>query len=219
MDSVVVLFGLGELKKGSVGWLTVSNFEENGTVDLEKQLGGLGKRFWDLIRLLMSRNFGFSERISLKPVTKRYLEPSQCLTLHFAAEDTFYPIAINRRFACLPGTSGDQKLHKVTEGITFIVEIPRNSPNYKELFETLAKKCGCKYLVLRKKPDRMNAKSCRIALKPVGSFMAVRKFCNILEVSPNVDEQNFRKRSEMLAEETYKRLLMYGQPSVNNNNN
>uniref|UniRef100_A0AC34F872 RNA-directed RNA polymerase n=1 Tax=Panagrolaimus sp. ES5 TaxID=591445 RepID=A0AC34F872_9BILA len=209
MDAVVVMFGLGELKKGTIGWLTAFNFEENYTVNLEEQLGGLGKRFWDLIRFLMSRNFGFSERISLKPVTDKYLEPSQCLALYFAAEDTFYPIAVNRRYECLPGTSEDIKLHKITEGITFICEVPKYSDDYKDLFEKLAFKCGCKYLVLRRKPDRMNTKSCRVAVKPVGSFMAVRKFRTLLEVAPCLSEPDLQTRSDLIAEEVYRRLQFY----------
>uniref|UniRef100_A0A914Y7N1 DUF7636 domain-containing protein n=1 Tax=Panagrolaimus superbus TaxID=310955 RepID=A0A914Y7N1_9BILA len=157
----------------------------------------------------MSRKFGFSERISLEPVTEMYLESSQCLALHFAAEDTFYPIAINRRYACLPGTSGDQKLHKITEGITFIVEIPRNCSDYKYLLEALSMRCGCKYLVLRRKSDRMNNKSFRVAVKPVGSSMAVRKFRTLLQVSPCISEPDLQKRSDMIAEEVYKRLQFY----------
>uniref|UniRef100_A0AC35FAJ8 RNA-directed RNA polymerase n=1 Tax=Panagrolaimus sp. PS1159 TaxID=55785 RepID=A0AC35FAJ8_9BILA len=210
IDAVVVMYGLGELKKGTGGWLADANDDENYTVNLEEQLGGIGKRFWSIIRFLMARSFGFSEKISLNPVTERFLEPYQCLALYFAAEDTFYPIAVNRRFDCLPGTSEDRKtIQKVTEGCVFIVEIPKGSQNYKELFESLAKKCGCSYLVLRRKPDRMNAKCFRVALKPVGSFMAIRKFRSLLNVAPCMTEPDLQTRSDLIAEEIYHRLVFY----------
>uniref|UniRef100_A0AC35GKJ9 RNA-dependent RNA polymerase n=1 Tax=Panagrolaimus sp. PS1159 TaxID=55785 RepID=A0AC35GKJ9_9BILA len=129
MDAIVVLHGLGELKKGNGGWLTVK----------------------------------------------------------------------------------DQKpIQKVTEGSVCIVEIPRSCVNYKQLFEQLALKCDCKYLVVRKKPDR-NPKSFRITLKPVGSFNAIQKFRNLLNVVPCLTEPDLQKRSEMIATELYKRLQFYSE--------
>uniref|UniRef100_A0A914PAM2 RNA-dependent RNA polymerase n=1 Tax=Panagrolaimus davidi TaxID=227884 RepID=A0A914PAM2_9BILA len=124
---------------------------EDCIVNLEEHSGKIGKMFWNLIQFLMTRNFGFSERISMKPVAKNYLEPSQCRILYFAAQYTFYPLAVNRRFDGLPGTLEDQKtIQKITEGSVFLVEIPRSCVNYKQLFGQLALKCDCKYLVFRK---------------------------------------------------------------------
>ena len=128
-------------------------------VNLKTQLGGLGKRFWEFIRYLMTRSFGFTGSVSLTPVLENEeLTPNQCQSLYYLAMDTFYAIAANRRFDCLPTEyfekTNQKKLEKHTEGLTFSVELPQSCHNYKELLETVAVKCGCARLALRKKPTR-----------------------------------------------------------------
>uniref|UniRef100_A0AC34FTR4 Uncharacterized protein n=1 Tax=Panagrolaimus sp. ES5 TaxID=591445 RepID=A0AC34FTR4_9BILA len=58
----------------------------------------------------------------------------------------------------------------------------------------------------------MNAKSCLIAIKPVGTFVAVQKLRAMLEVKPRSNETDLQKRSEMIYEEVYKRLIFYSKP-------
>ena len=100
----------------------------------------------------MTRSFGYTQKLSLLPFSSESLETSQCLALYYAALDTFYPIAVNRRFDCLPGSTTHIKaMKKVTEGNLFVVEIPQSIIDYKPLFDAVARKCGCKYVVLRKK--------------------------------------------------------------------
>ena len=131
--------------------------EEHVSVDLDAQLGGIGKRFLDFIQFIMTRSFGYTQKLSLQPFSAESLEASQCLALYYAALDTFYPIAVNRRFDCLPGSSTNIKaMKKVTEGNLFVVEIPQCHSDYKSLFDAVASKCGCKYVVLRKKPVKIS---------------------------------------------------------------
>uniref|UniRef100_A0AC35FSZ8 Uncharacterized protein n=1 Tax=Panagrolaimus sp. PS1159 TaxID=55785 RepID=A0AC35FSZ8_9BILA len=128
--------------------------------------------------------------------------------------DTFYTIATNRRFDCLPiiSANGTEPVRRISEGLTTVIEIPQSAHDYKELLSIVAKKCGCIRMVLRRKPTRMNAKSCLISIKPVGTFVAVQKLRAMLEVKPRTNETDLQKRSEMIFEEVYKRLVFYSKP-------
>uniref|UniRef100_A0A914QGH0 DUF7636 domain-containing protein n=1 Tax=Panagrolaimus davidi TaxID=227884 RepID=A0A914QGH0_9BILA len=57
----------------------------------------------------------------------------------------------------------------------------------------------------------LDPKCFRVALKPVGSFIAIRKFRNLLNVVPCMTEPDLQKRSEMIATELYKRLQFYSE--------
>uniref|UniRef100_A0AC35GXF1 RNA-directed RNA polymerase n=2 Tax=Panagrolaimus sp. PS1159 TaxID=55785 RepID=A0AC35GXF1_9BILA len=212
LDGLFIRFGLGEFQAGSGGWLTVVAMSVNQpVVDVEVQLGGIGKKFWDLIRFIMTRQFGNMKKVTLEPITKRTLDETHCRPLYYAAIDTFYSIAVNRRFENLPGGNANDKLiEKVAEGSIFIIELPRIAvEDYQDLCSRVAKRCGLSYVVLRKKPDRVNQKSFRVAVKPVGTFIAVRKFRSLLEVSPCMSIVDLEKRSNRIAVETYKRIQFY----------
>lgn len=130
--------------------------DEENLIDLDAQLGGIGKRFLDFIRFIMTRSFGYSHEISLMPFSKKALDSSTCLALYYAALDTFYPIAVNRRFDSLPGASRELKsMKKVTEGNLFVVEIPQSEIGNIKLFKIVARRCKCEYVVLRKKPAKI----------------------------------------------------------------
>jgi hypothetical protein len=50
----------------------------------------------------MTRQFGNMKKVTLEPITRRTLDETHCRPLYYAAIDTFYSIAVNRRFESLP---------------------------------------------------------------------------------------------------------------------
>lgn len=106
------------------------------------------------MQFLVSRNFISRETINLLPLTKRKLKKEQISKLYTAAMDTFYPIAINRRFDPLPGCEKEKIKETLIESRTFLIELPKdaekNFDNTKKLIATVSKKCGCRHVAIRR---------------------------------------------------------------------
>lgn len=107
---------------------------------------------------MMTKNFCNSENITFAPFTTQIMDGITCKALHYISIDTFYSVAVSRRFGNLPGTPKDEENigSRVAEGNTFIIELPRASPGYQSMCEKVAIKCGCQYLVVKQKPDRIS---------------------------------------------------------------
>ena len=134
----------------------------------------------------MTRSFGYATEISLMPFTKTPLDSLACLTLYYAALDTFYPIAVNRRFDSLPGASKEFKaMKKVTEGNLFVVEIPQfDFENNKYLFNVVARRCGCTRVAIRKKPAKKGKKKFTLLLYNfIVPFFRFKQLSNFAQTS------------------------------------
>ena len=128
-------------------------------INLKSRIGGLGKLFWDFIRYLSTRNFGFGGDCSLNPILTTSLAQNQSQEIYYSALDTYYSIAAIRKFDFLPnGNSQDDvtKPQKSTyEGLTFVIELPISFfDTYHASFKNIATKCGLQSLACRKKSSR-----------------------------------------------------------------
>ena len=89
------------------------------------------------------------------------MKEDQIARLFQAAMDTFYPIAINRRFDHLPGCEKEKVKEKKIESRTFLIELPQSAQtNFlqtKKLIAVIAKKCGCRHVAIKRKV----AQSCK----------------------------------------------------------
>lgn len=154
LDYLVYMFGAEELylPTGSSPHCT-----EDNIIDLNSQIGGIGKWFLGFLQFLMSHKFGHQDGLSLMPFSTAKLTVSQCFDLNAAANQTYYPIALNRRFDALPGNCNDdiKQMERCIEGDFIVIEIPkRTNYDYLTMIKEVALKCGCKYIVRQKKPEK-----------------------------------------------------------------
>ncbi|KAE9555686.1 hypothetical protein FO519_001157 [Halicephalobus sp. NKZ332] len=213
LDYLVYIFGSGELHI-TIGGL--SQCGEENMVDLNSQIGGLGRWFLEFLQFLMSYKFGHQNGFSLMPFSTGKLTASQCFDLNAAANQTYYPIALNRRFDVLPGNTGDVKqVEKCIEGDFIVIEIPkRTNYDYMTMIKDVALRCGCKYIVRQKKPEKFHSNVHIVVCKPVGTFRAIQTFRRILSVEPSLDMSNLKARAVDIAEQVLQKLHFYSSEGI-----
>lgn len=155
LDLIVVLHGYGALLGVDGQWLSDKfDIEE----DIAERPGGLGKIFLEIIQYFMSQSFGSLDELSLEDFYGPVINRAAIVDLSTAAHQTFYTIALNRKFNVIPGNDASEvAVFNEMEGMQLIFEIPKHSEyNYDEMLKKVALKCGCKQIARRRKPEKFS---------------------------------------------------------------
>uniref|UniRef100_A0AC34R5S7 RNA-directed RNA polymerase n=1 Tax=Panagrolaimus sp. JU765 TaxID=591449 RepID=A0AC34R5S7_9BILA len=222
LDYILYMLGCGFLNKGGGAWLQFDDPEDETIIDLRQHAGGLGRRFIQFIKYLMSYEFGSHKSFTFGEISPKIWTDFECQELHIAATQTFYPIAVNRRFDVIPGNidSTTTYVEKYIEGSHFVIEVPKRfdigdskDNKYDDMLKKIAIKCGCKRIVRLHKPEKHNPNIRIIVAKPVGTFRSIQTLRRLLTVEP-VMEKNLKSRADGISEQIRRKLEYYSKDTV-----
>uniref|UniRef100_A0A183CBH6 RNA-directed RNA polymerase n=1 Tax=Globodera pallida TaxID=36090 RepID=A0A183CBH6_GLOPA len=202
---LVIQYGLNHLPceaiESSPNWLEfidpALNCEKSQqvvTVNLERQHGGIGKKFLRFLEFLSSRQFNLLPFVDFNEPAIGYtsvLQQNQLLPLHKAALHCYHQIAFTFRFEGLPGTKEQRDKNttpsqQVREGEPFIIEVPASRQSQvihnQDLLNKLCDKTACTNIVFRDLPKYKGYDTVRLYVSSTGTMEALNSLRELLAV-------------------------------------
>ncbi|KAL3106738.1 hypothetical protein niasHT_012003 [Heterodera trifolii] len=228
---LVIQYGLNHLPceaiESSPNWL---EFIDSSThckkgpqglsINLERQHGGVGKKFLRFLEFLASRQFTLLPFVDFNEPGIGFssvLQQNQLLPLHKAALHCYHQIAFTFRFEGLPGTK-DQRdkntspVQQVREGEPFIIEVPASRQQQvihnQDLLNKLCEKTGCTNIVFRDLPKYKDYDTVRLYVSSTGTMEALNSLRELLAVRAPLNLQgDCRQIFTQMAEQLFDRLI------------
>uniref|UniRef100_A0A914IBG5 RNA-directed RNA polymerase n=1 Tax=Globodera rostochiensis TaxID=31243 RepID=A0A914IBG5_GLORO len=228
---LVIQYGLNHLPceaiESSPNWLEfidpALNLEKSQqviTVNLERQHGGIGKKFLRFLEFLSSRQFNLLPFVDFNEPGIGYnsvLQQNQLLPLHKAALHCYHQIAFTFRFEGLPGTKEQRDKNtspsqQVREGEPFIIEVPASRQSQvihnQDLLNKLCDKTACTNIVFRDLPKYKGYDTVRLYVSSTGTMEALNSLRELLAVRAPLNLQgDCRQIFTQMAEQLFDRLI------------